>query len=415
MPRNSFNLLAFMRENHYFCKILYQKIRRAEYYLKRSAVTFNENEYSMKRIFITLVFAIIGTITALSQTKSQPQVSNLSAFEDSICIMLERFHSEWPRKRFDDFVAFLRNNPSTLTYPFEKLKKKNMVKIFNSDDGRMRIYRVRIFTNDGYISPFISITQYKGASGVKIFAGCTSYDTGDETWGYQYSSAISLHTLPLKSETIYLAGYGSSESQYSSTSYTAIAIEGDKMKPRKIILDHSNETTYCLHCGCNGVADWYFRSDGKGWEKELIYDKSSKEVHILRCDEQGYYNEKFDIYKIDGDRLVYSGQDCGIDLCPSLKPIQGLIQIIYGKEHTVRVDRVNPTLIRYASWKAGRPTTSEPDFIITKNVPADYYRDEVISFQNGGYTYNVDIHEVEVEVKDSKGKVVNRVVTSRHE
>jgi len=188
-------------------------------------------------------------------------------------------------------ISYIKNNPSTLDYPFQSLIDSNCCWITTSKDGSFRIYSWDTWLG-GTMAWFNSIYQWK--SNGKIFMYTPTFDDGEmHTTGF-YSQIFSLQA---NNKTYYLTINNGSES--SAIAYQAIdviAVENNSFNDTiELIKTKDGLTNYILvECDLS-------KNDIPERPIRLIkYDEDKKIIYIPIIFEDGTVTDRFILYKFNG-------------------------------------------------------------------------------------------------------------------
>ena len=98
--------------------------------------------------------------------------------------------------------------------------------------------------------------------------------------------------------------------------------------------------------------------------------------------------DRYNIYKFNGERFVYIGDDGGYWLHSSIRDFSQIAMLFCTTNYRVRIDEMPNDTYRYVSWKNGKSMNDQPDLIIYDGLYNEDY--EAIVFENNGYLYLVD-------------------------
>jgi hypothetical protein len=147
---------------------------------------------------------------SIKKSDLQISVSNLS--EKTERELLKIRNEEIPENKIhrdayydSDYIKnlyyLLKNNPTTIDYPFNILKEQDDFYTETSSDGNFRIY-CQYYYLPGSIFPFI-MAQYKSGNNVNLFE-FDYWSTDKYETDFPYVNGIKIHTLNLNNKAYYL-------------------------------------------------------------------------------------------------------------------------------------------------------------------------------------------------------------------
>lgn len=190
----------------------------------------------------------------------------------------------------EKLISVLENNPSSLNFPFDSLKKA-YVSVLTSRDGNFRVYCWDSYTG-GTMHFFDRIYQYKTAGKTKIWSPITEEGIpgalakgiySDTLDGKMYYLVKDMGILSTKDRTEVITIY--------TIDTSGNIVETKKFKTPKKELSSINISYDAFDSAENGID----------------YDNVSREVRIPLVNDRFQVTIKSIIYKADGKYWVYSG------------------------------------------------------------------------------------------------------------
>ncbi|GEM_PF-2052008 len=133
------------------------------------------------------------------------------------------------------------------------------------------------------------------------------------------------------------------------------------------------------------IPDWYFRTDGHGWDWVMRYDKASKRLYLPKVDEDMCMTDRYDIYSPVNGIIQYQSTDGGCWLHESLRDFERFICMYHNDRRVIRIDAMTDGTYRYATWAKDVSFDHKPEIIIEGgrlSVDGKHF-----VFDNEGYTY----------------------------
>lgn len=267
--------------------------------------------------------------------------------------------------------------------------------VTGSDDGKLTLYAYD--TGYGGTSPeYSTYIQYKSGDSVvtdrlyplsKSDYICESDIRKDGEDIYDGSFSKILSQVPLSdSETGYIIEANNKAS--SVEGYIDVCLVGyldGKIKklPFKI---KSGEITRSAACAYN-IPDWYFTTDGLGWDWVPSFDKDTNTLYMPESDENMAITDRYDLYRFIDGKMTYVGTDAGYWLHPSLRDFQHLAGIYRTESKLIRIDALNDSTYRYSVWQKSKPMSEVPELVLHGGESGII--ENAIVFRNGDYTYIV--------------------------
>ena len=133
------------------------------------------------------------------------------------------------------------------------------------------------------------------------------------------------------------------------------------------------------------IPDWYFRTDGHGWDWVMRYDKASGRLYLPKVDEDMCMTDRYDIYSPVNGIMQYQSTDGGCWLYEGLRNFERFICMYHNDRRVIRIDVMPDGTYRYATWAKGVPFDRKPEIIIEGGQLSDDGKHLI--FNNEGYTY----------------------------
>jgi hypothetical protein len=251
------------------------------------------------------VFTILICDKAAAQTKDialqekkvaklySKLASYIQADYDSLSFYSNMFEKE--------FTSFIKSNPKTLGYPFQKLIDSNFCGIKTSSDGNFRIYSWDTWTG-GTMHIFKQVYQWKDKG--KVFMKMPSYEEGDAG-----SFCSKIFTVDINGKPHYLAvsnGIFSTKDAMQSISVYTIAnaklvdtVKLFKTKTKKL---NSIDVEF----------DFFSVVDRPERPLELItYDNQKKIIYVPVVGDKGQVTKKNILYQLKGGHFEFIGIETG--------------------------------------------------------------------------------------------------------
>lgn len=172
----------------------------------------------------------------------------------------------------------------------------------------------------------------------------------------------------------------------------AFIIDHDSLKKINIFDDSIDEEDLCAFYY---IADWYFKTNGEGWDWLCEYDTKSRDLYIpttVSFEESiPVITDRYKVYHFNGKKFVYQGEHPHKGLHSSVSNYKQLVRYFRTKNYVVRVDVLNDGSLRYASWKSTHDMSQKPDLVI---IGGQYDKDkDTYTFINNGHHYYVGYSE----------------------
>ena len=267
------------------------------------------------------------------------------------------------------FGDVLRCFPQAMDYPFVELALEWGMNIVRSDDGRLRFF----YWNTGMGGTCPDIARYtllKDQNGKVHLIG----DSEDSP------QLIDIYTLKTKKgDTIYLLHeYFREWSTFGAAWAWACRIKGSTLDTLTIF--PHNERSVGLEYY---IPDWYFiTNNGEGWG--WLFEMHGNDLYVPD-NVDGELIDRYLLYRWNGNRFDSIGNVGNRNLHPSLSEYNRLAVYFVTEGFRVRVDMMDDSTYRYASWPRKKETSDKPDIVI---YGGRYDKDQYCYvFENNGYTY----------------------------
>lgn len=250
-------------------------------------------------LFIFILFFTISKLCCQNISLKQIELDLQKSYQD---ILDDRFkddtiawnqlelHGKIFREKLSDYS---RKYPSTLTYPFDSLRKKN-IDIVSSRDKMFRIYSWDTWLG-GTMHDFENIIQYK--FGDKVYSKVYN-DTVTDGEGEYIPFYSEIFTLKANNKTYYLGiNNGIYSTKDASQSIKLFCIENDKLNDNVKLI----KTKKGLVNSINVYFDFFSVVDRPERPLRLIkYDEKNMIIYIPIVLENGKVTNRFILYKFTG-------------------------------------------------------------------------------------------------------------------
>ncbi|MCH5346011.1 MAG: hypothetical protein J1E63_02810 [Muribaculaceae bacterium] len=290
----------------------------------------------------------------------------------------------------DELRLLVKNDPATLTYDFPLMKERGYVDIHKSEDGLVKLYDWD--THDGgTMIAWGCLLQFASNDGVYVYeCGINELDYASWEEGEMGCAVAGLYSLQADNgETYYLAHtYVRQAGNWAYAQMKAFRINDNRLEYVSIFDEGPNEWSGNCTAREYTIADWYFKTYmGEGWDWLYRFNPQTNILYVpeLIDDE---LTDRYNLYKFNGKRFDYIGDDGGYWLHPSIRDFSQIAMLFCTTNYRVRIDEMHNDTYRYASWKNGQSMNEQPDLIIYNGL---YNEDKkAIVFENNGYMYLVD-------------------------
>lgn len=266
--------------------------------------------------------------------------------------------------------------------------------ITKSDDGKITLFAYD--TGYGGTSPaFSTYIQYE-SNGQIITDYLNPYSEsayvcyldikkdGVETYDGAFTKIIA--QIPLsETETGYIIdAYFKASSREGSNEAYLIKFEDGKLKKMPFV-SKNGAFSYSVQRDYY-IPDWYFTTDGLGWDWVMSFDKDTQALYVPEEGEM-VMTDRYDLFQYKDGKMRYIGNDAGFWLHPSLRDIAYLKGIYQTETKLIRIDKTLDDVYRYAAWTKPKPMSTEPDLILYEDRTEKV--ENALVFKNGDYTYIV--------------------------
>ena len=277
----------------------------------------------------------------------------------------------------------------SLCYPTEFISvDSDEVHICISEDGNMKFYSWN--TGMGGTCPdFAVLCQFRNNDGeVKIED--FRVKEGEPAW------VSKVHSIKKNDGTTY---YITTRSHRTSSNdgymwMDAFVIDKDTLK-NVSVLDCSDDLDECGLDVNYFISDWYYRTNGEGWDWLFEYDADTRNLYVpMTIYEEvstPIISDRYKMYHFDGMGFVDKGEVPHKGLHKSLGDYNRLAKFFRTKNYIIRVDKMTNGDYRYASWESPSNMTDKPKLVVIGGK-YDEEKDNY-TFVNEGIEYNVGYSE----------------------
>lgn len=267
--------------------------------------------------------------------------------------------------------------------------------ITKSEDGKLTLYAYD--TGYGGTSPeYSTFIQYESGDSIAtdylytltesdyICASDLKKDGADI---YEGSFSTIISQIPLsETETGYIIeAYNKASS--SEGSREAYLVKYDDGKLKKVPFEKKSGEI-CKSVGSDyNIPDWYFTTDGFGWDWVLSFDEKTNTLYIPEDNNTMVMSDRYDLYRFKNGKMRYVRNDAGFWLHPSLRDFQYLAGIYQTDSKLIRIDALIDHTYRYSAWPKSKPMSSKPELVLLGGKAGVV--ENAIVFKNGDYTYIV--------------------------
>lgn len=147
------------------------------------------------------------------------------------------------------------------------------------------------------------------------------------------------------------------------------------------------------------ISDWYFTTNGEGYDWMYEFDKDNGNIYVPISDSE--MTDRYLLYHFDGKRFVKKGEVGHRGLHPSLQRYKRLLSYFKTKDYIIRVDQLDDDNLRYSSWKSNAELSEKPELVIVGGHVLKSNNDNSIEnsylFINEGVKYVVGYGETHHE------------------
>lgn len=267
--------------------------------------------------------------------------------------------------------------------------------ITKSNDGKLTLYAYD--TGCGGTSPeYSTYIQYESGDSIvtdylypltesDFICASDIYKDGSDIYDGSFSTIIA--QIPLsETETGYIIeAYNKASSVEGSSEACLVKYVDGKLTKIPFEKKHGEI--------CNSVSseyyipDWYFTTDGLGWDWVLSFDKETNTLYMPEDEDMMVMSDRYDLYQFKNGKMRYIGNDAGYWLHPSLREFHYLAGIYQTDSKLIRIDALIDHTYRYSVWPKSKPMSSKPELVMTGGKGGIVKN--AIVFKNGDYTYIV--------------------------
>ena len=342
------------------------------YFIKVNRCDFSTSYYHLFYFCILFICAIM----MFSCNHTKENVVNVNNLDDTLSIAKfeKEFAAMYDSVKTDveiyvfvnRFAQFIDDCPASFKYSFPVLKDRSCLEITESNDHRIKIYRLYdIISEDG----IHSVMQYVDDEGNVHLAKINHP---------HWESLCLKDEIKRRDETVYVVCQEDDGLKYQKYQLYGLTIKGKELvgvplfdKGNGEIADHFNYR----------VENYFTDSD-----KEFFrYNDKDHQIEAVVINPAFPYKEKEILCKYDGKKF-----DCTNSLLyqwyhPSLRGFESVEDFFVTKDYVIWVDSIKDEGYRYVSWKRPAKLTDEPSLKINNG---EYDEDEIeYIFENEGYTY----------------------------
>lgn len=294
-----------------------------------------------------------------------------------------------------NLIAYVKSHPESIKYPFKKIHRGTDVSILTSDDGKIRLYSWD--TGLGGTSPdFASFIQWDDGIrvSVKPFRPFTDsrfvIDHDIRLDGYDSHEGTRIERLyqfdsPDGSTVYLISAYFRSSSKEGSQNLYLLKFDNGKLVKQDFI-DKEGKRVATIGRDYN-IPDWYFTTDGLGWDWVMSLDKTTGIVYVPEEVGVMEMHDRYDYYRYEDGEMRYIGNGAGYWLHPSLHDYEWLSGIYQTPTKFIRIDKLTDDQFRYACWSKHNAMHGKPELVIV-GAKLDESNHSLI-FENDGYEYIV--------------------------
>ena len=288
-------------------------------------------------------------------------------------------------------IDFKGENPNDVKLPSDI----SDMTITKSEDGKLTLYTYD--TGQGGTSPdYSTYIQYEsGDSIVTDFLYpltesdyiCASdiYKDGVDIHDGSFSTIIAQITLSENETGYIIEAYNKASSVEGSSEACLVKYVDGKLT--KIPFE-KKYGEICKSVSSNYyIPDWYFTTDGLGWDWVLSFDKETNTLYMPEDEDMMVMSDRYDLYQFKNGKMRYIRNDAGYWLHSSLHDYHYLAGIYQTESKLIRIDVLIDHTYRYSAWPKSKSMSSKPESVMTGGKGGIVKN--AIVFKNGDYTYIV--------------------------
>lgn len=263
-------------------------------------------------------------------------------------------------------IGAIRNGleqTDSLCYPKDSIPVDSAeVHICVSEDGNMKFYSWN--TGMGGTCPdFAVLCQFRNKDGeVKIEDFCLK--EVEPAW------VSNVHSIKRNDGTTY---YITTRSHRASSNdgymwMDAFVIDRDTLR-NVSVYDCSDDLDECGLEINYLISDWYYRTNGEGWDWLFEYDADTRNLYVpLTLYEEEIsppiISDRYKMYHFDGMGFADKGEVPHKGLHESLGDYKRLAKFFRTKNYIIRIDKMAGGDYRYASWKSSSTISDKPELVV---------------------------------------------------
>ena len=287
--------------------------------------------------------------------------------------------------------------------------------ITKSDDGKLTLYTYD--TGCGGSSPeYSTYIQYESGDSIvtdylhtltesDYICASDIHKDGVDIYDGSFSTIIAQISLSECEIGYIIEAYNKASSVEGSSEACLVKYVDGKLT--KIPFEKKHSEICNSVCSNYYIPDWYFTTDGLGWDWVLSFDKETNTLYMPEDwepenEEILVMSDRYDLYQFKNGKMRYVRNDAGYWLHPSLRDFHYLAGIYQTESKLIRIDRLIDYSYRYSAWSKSKPMSSEPELVLQGGETGIV--ENAIVFRNGDYTYIVP--EYRRGQGDDFGKVI---------
>ena len=274
----------------------------------------------------------------------------------------------------------------SLYYPIDSIPSNgNKVHICKSEDGNMKFYSWD--TGMGGTSPsYAVLCQFRTKDGKSSIEDFCIKEDEEPAW------VSKVHSIKRNDGTTYyiIARSFRASSNDGYMYMDALVIDNDTLK-NVSVLDGSDDLDECGMEINYSISDWYYATNGDGWDWLFEYDSRTKDLYvpIIAHTKEScpVVSDRYKLYHFNGKEFFYKGESPHKGLYASLSNYKRLVKYFRTKNYIVRVDEMEGGACRYASWKSSSAMSEMPELVILGGKYDE--KEDSYTFVNDGVEYIV--------------------------
>jgi len=314
-----------------------------------------------------------------AESKIVAEMDSIYATENSYYI--HRMHNE-------KLITLIKHDPRAYSYDFPLMQKRDYVSVVASDDNKLRLFYWDT-GEGGTMIDWGNLCLFESEGKIFMY-DCGIYEI-ENTEADEFSPGCAverLHTIKADNgEQYYLAQiYIRESSNLGYQEIFPVKISDGKLVPVEIFDRDSDNYNNCTREYT--IADWYYKANvGEGWDWLYRFDKDNQTLYVPEVVDMEL-TDRYNLYRFNGKRFEYIGDDGGFWLHPSIREFKRLKLLFCTKDYRIRIDVMDNDTYRYTSWKKSASMSERPDLIIHNGIYNE--SDKKFHFENNGYTYCIE-------------------------